>query len=44
MKVITYRGTRNGWQVRSDRSPAEAERFLTLLSRIQPDFIHKVAD
>ena len=44
MKVLTYRGTRNGWQVRTVRSAAEAHRFLALLNRIQPDFIHRTGD
>jgi len=40
--VLTFRGAANGWQTRSQRSCADAVRFHKLLSRIQPQLIHKV--
>ena len=44
MKVLTYRGIRDGWILRSERPPAEAERLAHWLRRIDPDFIHKARD
>ena len=41
--VLTFRGAANGWQTRSQRSQADAVRFHKLISRIQPQLIHKVA-
>ena len=44
--VLTFRGAANGWQPRgyftAERSQADAVRFHKLLSRIQPQLIHKV--
>ena len=45
-KVVTFRGVANGWQPRgyftAERSCADAVRFHKLISRIQPQLIHKV--
>ena len=45
-KVVTYRGVANGWQPRgyftAERSCDDAVRFHKLISRIQPQLIHKV--
>lgn len=42
IKILTYRGVANGWQLRATRSAASADRLVTLLNRIQPQLIHKV--
>jgi hypothetical protein len=42
IKVFTYRGVANGWQLRATRSAASADRLVILLNRIQPQLIHKV--
>lgn len=42
IKVLTYRGAANGWQLRATRNADSADRLVTLLNRIQPQLIHKV--
>ena len=46
-EVLTFRGAANGWQPRgywtAERSQDDAARFQKLLSRIQPQLVHKVA-
>ena len=42
LQVLTFRGAANGWQVRSTRNAADADRLVSLLNRIQPQLIHKV--
>ena len=44
IKILTYRGAANGWQVRATRNAANADRLVSLLNRIQPQLIHKVSD
>ena len=41
IKVLTYRGVTNGWQLRATRNAESAVRLVALLNRIQPQLIHK---
>ena len=41
--ISTYHGTTDGWQpVTHKRTKQEAERFLSILSRVRPHYIHKI--
>jgi hypothetical protein len=41
--IATYRGTQRGWEPVTLKTTAqEAERFLTLLNRVRPDYSNKI--